>query len=74
MQNKMQQAVELSQQEAITAAEAKLGRLLTSDERAGIQRISSLMMLESVCRSFSFPGYTAEKVLADLEQFSKQTT
>jgi hypothetical protein len=74
MQNKMQQAVELSQQEAITAAEAKLGRSLTGDERAGIQRIGSLMMLESVCQAFTFPGYTAAKVLADLEHYAKQKT
>jgi hypothetical protein len=74
MQNKIQQAIELSRHEVITAAEAKLGRPLASDERSGIQRIGSLMMLESIYRSFTSPVYTAAKVLADLDQFSKQTT
>ncbi|HLJ91537.1 MAG TPA: hypothetical protein VKZ53_32360 [Candidatus Angelobacter sp.] len=70
----MQHVVKLMQQEAISAAEAKLGRSVTSVERVGIQRIGSLMMLESVCQSFAFPGYTAAQVLADLEYFSKPTT
>jgi len=72
MQNKMQQAIEMSQREIITLAETKLGRQLTDGERGGIGRISSLMMLESICRSFTAPGYTAAQVLADLEHFASQ--
>ncbi|MDB6067872.1 MAG: hypothetical protein JWR26_4080 [Pedosphaera sp.] len=73
LQNKIQQVIKLSRQEAVIAAEAKLGRLLTSDERAGIHHINSMMMLESVHQSFTSPGYTTAQVLADLEHFSKQT-
>ena len=73
MQNKMQQAIEWTRQQAIAAAEAKFGHSLMIHERNGIQRINSLMLLESMCRSFTFPDYTAEKVLADLESFAKQT-
>ena len=62
---------EMSQQEAMASAAAKLGRQLTDDERGVIKRIGSLMMLESICRSFAAPNYTAAQVLADLEQFTK---
>ena len=71
MPNKMEQAIEMSQNEAISAAEQKLGRLLTEGERNRIQHITSLMMLESICRAFTSPLYTADKVLADLESFRR---
>jgi hypothetical protein len=71
MQNQMPQAIEISQKEAIASAAAKLGRELTDVERGSIQRLGSLMMLESVCRSFAAPNYTAAQVLSDLKQFSK---
>jgi len=42
---KFQQAVVASRQDAIAAAEQKLGRALTQAEREGIESITSLMML-----------------------------
>ena len=71
MSDKMQQAIEMSQQEVITAAETKLGRKLTDSERIGVQRIRSLMMLESCFRSFSSPAISGSQVLADLQSFEK---
>jgi hypothetical protein len=46
---------------------------LTIDERSGVEHIGSLMLLKSVCRSFTLPDDTAAKVLADLDFFAKQT-
>jgi hypothetical protein len=72
MKDKMQQAIEASQRDVITAAEQKLGRSLSDAERRGIQSISSLSMLDSCCQSFSSPVSTQAQVLADLEYFAKQ--
>ncbi len=72
MQDRMQLAIEAGQEEAIKLAETKLGRQLTEVERGGLRRIVSLMMLESVCRSFAAPGVTQAQVLADLEHFSRE--
>jgi len=72
MTDKMQQAIEMSRQDVIAAAEKKLGRSLTESERAGILRIGSLMMLESCHQSFSSPVSTQAQVFADLEHFAKQ--
>ena len=72
MNDKLQAAIESSRTEIVTAAEAKLGRQLSSEERAGVERISSLMMLESVYRSFSFPDYSAAEVESDLRRFAAQ--
>jgi hypothetical protein len=69
---RFQQAVAGSQQEIITAAEKKLGRSLTDAERQGVQRIHSLMMLESCCRAFASAATTQAEVLADLEYFAKK--
>lgn len=72
MKNKMQEAIAASQQEVISAAEQKLRRPLSSGERRAIERINSLMILESCCRSFSSPASTQAQVLADLERFAAQ--
>ena len=72
MKDKMQQAIEASQQDVIVAAEQKLGRLLSDAECGGIQSISSLTMLESCYLSFSSQVYTQAQVLSDLEHFAKR--
>ncbi|HLX70531.1 MAG TPA: hypothetical protein VKV04_12970 [Verrucomicrobiae bacterium] len=72
MKDKMEEAIAASQQQVISAAEQKLGRPLSSAERRGIERINSLMMLESCWRSFSSPASTQAQVLADLEHFAAQ--
>ena len=69
---RFQEAVVGSRRDAIIAAERKLGRSLTEAERRGIESITSLMMLESCCQSFSSPVSTQAEVLADLEHFAKQ--
>ena len=73
MNDQLQEALRASQTEIITAAEAKLDRRLSADERAGIERINSLMMLESVYRSFTFPDYSVAEVETDLRHFASQT-
>jgi hypothetical protein len=70
--NKMQEAMAARRQEVIVAAEQKLGRALSVAERRGIEKIGSLMMLESFYQSFSSPASTPAQVLADLEHFAKQ--
>jgi hypothetical protein len=72
MTDKTQEAIRGCQQEVIVAAEQKLGRTLTAVERLGIESITSLMMLDSCCQSFSSSAYTRAQVLADLEHFAKQ--
>jgi hypothetical protein len=72
MDNRLQEALRASQADIITAAEAKLSRPLSTGERAGIERVSSLMTLESVYRSFTFPDYSAAQVESDLRHFASQ--
>ena len=72
MTDKIQEAIRGCQRDVIVAAEQKLGRALTESERLGIQKITSLMMLDSCCQSFSSAAYTQAQVLADLEHFAKQ--
>ena len=62
----------LMRADIIVAAEKKLGRPLSDDERAGIERLESLMLLESVERSFSHPSTDSAIVESDLKYFSKQ--
>ena len=71
MTDKMQQAIEMSRQDVIAAAEQKLGRSLTDAERRGIQSIGSLMTLDSCNQSFSSPACTPAQVLADLDHFAQ---
>jgi hypothetical protein len=63
--------IELSRKEVIAAAERKLLRPLSANERAGIGRIDSLLRLESFCRALNSPAYTAAEVLKDLERIAK---
>jgi len=65
-------ALELARHEMIIAAERKLARALTENERAIIERISSLLHVESYCRAFSSPAYTSAEVIADLEILTKE--
>ena len=68
----VQRAITVSRQEAIIAAEQKLARTLSSEERHGIESITSLMMLERLCRNFTWPSTTTAEVLADLEAFAME--
>lgn len=63
-------AMELSRRGVVSAAESKLSRSLTEGERAGIERIGSLLRLDAICRVFNSPAYTSADVLADLKQIS----
>jgi hypothetical protein len=73
MTDNLHQALLLSQKEAITLAEKKLNRLLSPEERKGIENIRSLMMLESMCQAYASPICTPEEVLKDLDYFSTKT-
>jgi len=64
-------AIELSRKQIIAAAERKLARSLTKSERAGIERIGSLLRLESIGRAFDSPACTPAEVLACLTRFAQ---
>lgn len=65
-------AMMLARREMIATTERKLARPLVENERAGIERISSLLRLESYCRAFASPAYTPAEVFADLDFLTKQ--
>lgn len=65
-------ALELARQEMIVAAERKLARPLTENELAGIERISSLLRVESYCRAFTSTAFTSAEVIADFKFLTKQ--
>ena len=72
MDDRLAEARRLTQANIVAAAEKKLGRPLSNEERAGIERLESLMMLESVEQSFSHPSTNRARVEADLKHFSSQ--
>ena len=55
----------------IEAAERKLGRKLSETESLGVQRIGSMMMLESCHRSFASDLYEPSQVEKDLLYFAR---
>lgn len=64
--SKLEQAVVMMRKEAAESAEQKLGRSLVDAERTGIEAVKSMMMLEAICQSFAFEGYSAERIAADV--------
>lgn len=70
MKDRLQEAIIGYRADIAAAASAKLGRELSPEERAGIERITSLMMLESVYRSFAAEAYPVEPVESDLRFFA----
>jgi hypothetical protein len=69
---RVERAIAEYRAQVIEAAERKLGRTLSSDERRGIESLSSLMMLESCDRSFSAEQTTAAQVEKDVAYFASQ--
>lgn len=65
-------AIELSRKQVIAAAERKLSRPLTESERAGVERIGSLLRLESLGRVFDSTTCTSAEVLTSLAHFAQQ--
>ena len=70
MDDRIAEAIRLSHADIIAAATAKLGRELSPEERAGIERVNSLMMLESIYRAFSFAQTSPSQVEADLQHYA----
>lgn len=66
--------MEMSQKEVIEAAERKLLRPLTMEEKFGILRISSLLRLKHYYHVFSSSTYPAAKVEQDLMHCIKRAT
>lgn len=64
--------MELSRKQIIAAAEQKLSRPLTDQERAGIHNINSILRLKSCGQAFVSPDYTPAQVLADLAAFARE--
>jgi hypothetical protein len=71
-QKSFDEVLKLIRHRVIAAAEGSLKRQLTPEERAGINRVNSLQMLESIERSFLVPEATQEQVIKDLAYFSTQ--
>jgi hypothetical protein len=65
----MAEALRLCRADVISAAESKLGRQLSGLERDAVERIGSLMMLESCYRSFSSESIGPEQVEEALQAF-----
>jgi hypothetical protein len=72
MNSKYQEALPLMHSEVVNSAQAKLGRPLSVAEISGVQRIDSLMRLESLWQAFSSPAYLPEQVEKDLSFFSEK--
>ena len=62
--------IAISRAEAARVAEQRLGRKLTEAERAGLEGITSVKMLEAIYRSFAYNGYTVEQITEDLRIFA----
>lgn len=71
MAGELDLAIELSRRQVIATAERRLSRPLTESERAGIERIGSLLRLESIGRVFDSPACTSAEVLASLTRFAQ---
>ena len=71
-EQKVQRAFYEFREGVVSIAERKLARRLSEAERAGIDHIGSLMMLEACDRSFSSENYTAAQIEKDLSYFSAQ--
>ena len=73
MNERIAEAIRLSHTEIVAAAAAKLGRELSPEERAGIERVTSLMMLESIHRAFTFEQTPAAQVEEDLQYYASRS-
>ena len=67
---KVRDALSTFRADVVAAAERKLGRALSEEERRGIDGIESLLMLESCSQSFASEKTTPSQVKEDLAHFS----
>ena len=70
--DRIAQYLEAVREEVIAAAETKLGRSLTPEEREGIRNIGGGMMLGSCCQSFTHEATTPEEVAKELAFFASR--
>ena len=70
--DRIAQYLEATREEVIAAAETKLGRSLTPEEKEGIRNIKGGMMLEACCQSFSHAATTPEEVTTELAFFASR--
>ncbi len=70
--DRINQHLEAVREEVIAAAETKLGRPLTPEEKQGIRNIKGGMMLEACCHSFSHAATTPEEVATELAFFASR--
>ncbi len=70
--DRIAQYLEAAREEVVAAAETKIGRSLTPEEKEGIRNIKSGMMLNSCCQSFSHASTTPEEVTKELTFFANQ--
>lgn len=70
--DRINQYLEAVREDVIAAAETKLGRSLTLEDKAGIRNIKGGMMLDSCSQSFSHDATTPEDVTRELAFFASQ--
>lgn len=70
---RMREAFAACRAEVAAAAERKLGRALSEQERRGIDGIETLMMLESCSQSFTSEKTSPAQVEKDVGYFAAQT-
>jgi len=72
MNDRIKQYLQASQLEVITAAEAKLERPLSAEEKAGIENLYSGMRLQGLYQAFSHSSTSPDEVARDLAYFAAQ--
>ena len=73
MNEKIRQYLQAYQKDVLTAAEAKLGRLLSPAETAGIENLWSGLRLEGLFMAFRHPATSMEEVAEVLTQYAAQS-
>ena len=72
MDNRIKQYLEAYQLDVITAAEAKLERPLSAEEKAGIENLYLGMRLEGLYQAFSHPSISQDEVTETLAPYAIQ--
>ncbi len=70
MDDRIRQYIQAYQTDVIIAAEAKLGRSLVADEKAGIENTHSGLRLEGLYLAFSHASFSQAEVVEVLAQYA----
>ena len=73
MDDRVRQYIQAYQADVVIAAEARLGRSLTANEKAGIENLYSGLRLEGLYMAFSHASTSQAEVAETLAQLAKPT-